>query len=76
MSPEELHAISTGIHRHIQQQDYNFGWNDCLEHVIKVLKPHRMTTKSVGGFLGVCTCGEAIDDYQEHLLALIKGEQK
>jgi hypothetical protein len=54
---------------------------DCIVkategRIIKVLEPHRPTGKSVGGFLGVCSCGEAIDNYQEHLLALIKGEQK
>jgi hypothetical protein len=45
------------------------------ERIIKLLEPHRITDKSVGGFLGVCFCGEAMDDYQEHLLALIKGEK-
>jgi hypothetical protein len=45
------------------------------ERIIKLLEPHRITGKSVGGFLGVCFCGEAMDDYQEHLLALIKGEK-
>ena len=47
-----------------------------LDDVIKLLEPHRITGKSVGGFLGVCSCGESIDDYQLHLIALIKGETK
>jgi len=42
--------------------------------IIKLLEPHRITGKSVGGFLGVCSCGESIDDYQLHLIELIKGE--
>lgn len=59
------------------------GWSDGAEwgekyiqdRIVERLKPHRPTGKSVGGFLGVCSCGEAIDDYQEHLIALIKGEK-
>ena len=55
---------------------------DCIEkgqrmereRIIKLLEAHGQTTKSVAGFLGVCCCGQAIDDYQEHLIALIKGE--
>lgn len=43
--------------------------------IIKLLEEHCQTTKSVAGFLGVCSCGQAIDDYQEHLIALIKGEK-
>lgn len=46
------------------------------ERTNEILKTHGQTTKSAGGFLGVCTCGEAIDDYREHLLALINGENK
>jgi hypothetical protein len=46
------------------------------ERIIKLLEPHRITGKSVGGFLGVCCCGESIDDYQLHLIELIKGETK
>jgi hypothetical protein len=60
---------------------YNKGYTVGLEigeaiaeeRIIKLLEPHRMTLESVSGFLGVCTCGEAMDDYQEHLLNLIKG---
>jgi hypothetical protein len=46
------------------------------EAIVKLIKPHRITGKSVGGFLGVCSCGEAMDDYQEHLLELIEREQR
>jgi hypothetical protein len=46
------------------------------ERIIKLLDEHKQTTKSVGGFLGVCSCGKSIDDYSEHLIALIKGENK
>jgi hypothetical protein len=45
------------------------------ERIIKLLDEHKQTTKSVSGFLGVCSCGESIDDYLEHLIALIKGEK-
>jgi hypothetical protein len=46
------------------------------ERTIKLLGEHKQIAKSVSGFLGVCSCGEAIDDYSEHLIALIKGENK
>lgn len=59
-----------------ERQCYDWGWEDAEQRIIKLLEPHRMTPKSVGGFLGVCTCGSAMDDYQEHLLELIKGENK
>lgn len=42
--------------------------------IINSLEQHKQTTKSVSGFLGVCSCGEAIDDYNEHLKEHIKGE--
>lgn len=46
------------------------------DRIIKLLEKHKQTTKTVSGFLGVCSCGEGIDDYNEHLQELIKGEQK
>lgn len=52
----------------------NLGQQREKERIIKLLEAHGQTTKSVAGFLGVCCCGQAIDDYQEHLIALIKGE--
>ena len=52
-----------------------YGRSQERERIIKLLEPHRLIGKSAGGFLGVCSCGEAIDDYQEHLLALTKGEK-
>jgi hypothetical protein len=44
--------------------------------IVELLEEHKQTTKTVSGFLGVCSCGEGIDDYNEHLQELIKGEQK
>lgn len=44
------------------------------ELIIKLLEQHKQTSKSVSGFLGVCTCGLPIDDYIDHLQRLIKGE--
>ena len=44
--------------------------------IIKLLEEHQMNGKTAGGFLGGCTCGEFIDDYREHLIEQIKGEQK
>ena len=46
------------------------------ERIIKLLEEHQMNGETAGGFLGGCTCGEFIDDYSEHLMELIKGEQK
>jgi hypothetical protein len=45
------------------------------EQTIKLLNGHKQTTKSVSGFLGVCSCGEPVDDYSEHLITLIRGEK-
>lgn len=31
------------------------------EQLVSVLKEHQPTNKSTGGFLNICTCGEAVD---------------
>lgn len=46
------------------------------ERIIKLLEKHQMNGKTSSGFLGGCDCGDFIDDYREHLIALIKGENK
>lgn len=53
---------------------FNSGREYERERIIKLLEQHKQTTKSVSGFLGVCYCGEAVDDYSEHLQEVIKGE--
>jgi hypothetical protein len=44
--------------------------------VVELIELHSLTGESVSGFLAMCSCGEAVDSYQEHLIALIKGENK
>lgn len=34
--------------------------------IASVIRDHRSTDKSVGGFLNECTCGEGVDDYAAH----------
>lgn len=63
MTEEQEQVFTNGI---------NKGRKLERKKLIKVIKEHSQTGKSVGGFLGVCTCGEAIDDYQEHLIEKIK----
>jgi len=31
------------------------------------VQEHEPTDKTAGGFLNICTCGEPVDDYREHL---------
>lgn len=34
--------------------------------IASLLRAHRPTGKSTGGFLSLCTCGAAVDDYDIH----------
>ena len=46
------------------------------ERIIKLLEEHQLTSETSSGFLSVCSCGEAIDDFREHLAELIKEENE
>jgi len=45
-----------------------------LTGIHKVLEEHRMTDESVGGFLGKCMCGEAVDWDTEHWAEVLATE--
>jgi hypothetical protein len=63
----------------ISDSDLNhrqYGAFQERSRIINLLEKHKQTIKTVSGFLSVCSCGQAIDDYNEHLQELIKGEQK
>lgn len=57
----------------------SFVFSEDIVKVIRRKTPsfvagHVPTGESTGGFLAICECGEAIDDYEEHI-AHIKGEK-
>ena len=52
--------------------EYNLGVIDEREHAAKIIKEHTLTDKSVAGFLKVCSCGEVVDFYQNHLAEVIQ----
>lgn len=42
----------------------------CVQKAISAIlldQEHHLTGESAAGFLSMCSCGEAVDDYEEHL---------
>jgi hypothetical protein len=88
-SPEGFSADQDPKREAYTQQGYNLGYADGLAHrkleneveigerslgLLSSFSSHKLTGKSTAGFLAVCACGAAVDDYQGHLFDLVYDE--
>jgi hypothetical protein len=72
----ESNSAHTDVVTEALDSMFDYGIEFERERIIKLLEAHQSTGESVSGFLMMCACGAAVDDFREHLAELIKGENK
>jgi hypothetical protein len=88
-SPDSFSADQDPKREAYTQQGYSLGYADGLVHgkleggvevgeralsVLSSRSVHKLTGKTTAGFLAICACGAAVDDYKEHLFELVYDE--
>jgi hypothetical protein len=72
----ESNSAHTNVITKALNSMFDYGVEFERECIIKLLETHKPTGESVSGFLMMCFCGEAVDKIWEHLLEVVKGEDK
>ena len=77
MSREEAFQRMADISNALRRMDMDLGVKEENDRIIKLLKEHAVSVDEGGGCW--CNCGKGFMrdwDYNEHLLTVIKGENK